>query len=138
MLLEIDEDTGRLKGNWPFAALNFRLTIDKGKEKMAENEKEKPLVVLQLLKDSDPLRVFTLEDLRSFTVGTFLFLFQEGNATQVSWFSSPFSIFKQDLCALMTALLEQPTQGPLFASQLQQGVSLVPSRSPQPAEPASG
>jgi len=30
LLLEIDEDTGKLKGNWPYAEINMRLAVDKG------------------------------------------------------------------------------------------------------------
>jgi len=68
MLLEIDEDSGKLKGNWPFAVLNLKLALEKGREKQAENEKEKPVILLQLLKDTAPIRTFSLEDLRAFTV----------------------------------------------------------------------
>ena len=31
LLLEIDEDTGKLKGNWPFSEINMRLAIEKGR-----------------------------------------------------------------------------------------------------------
>jgi len=73
-----------------------------------QNEKAKPVISLQLLKEAEPIRTFSLENLQSFTVGFFFLLAQFCDL--VLNFLLFFLFFChpgiQDICALMACFLE--------------------------------